>query len=156
MNLKTLNFADYCKLKNLLVLIYSKLHSKSCDYLYITQTSTMCVYTMLGLGLRRYFSVSPYLNSNYSFITLREESEWDSARRVLFNWRNFEKYMIFYTLPWSRWKRTQKLWNTYVRCTLSDSRIRSEMSWGSTHTKIWTLKQLHHCTQRLNHKDISM
>ena len=35
----------------------------------------------------------------------------------------------------------------YVRCTVRDSRIRSEMSWGSTHI---------HCTQRLNHKDISM
>ena len=31
--------------------------------------------------------------------------------------------MIFYTLPWSRWNRTDK----YVRCTVRDSRIRSEM-----------------------------
>ena len=48
------------------------------------------------------------------------------------------KYMIFYTLPWSRWNRTHK----YVRCTVRDSRIRWEMSWGSIHTKItkiWTL-----------------
>ena len=52
--------------------------------------------------------------------------------------------MIFYTLPWSRWNRTHK----YVRCTVRDSRIRSEMSWSSIHTKIWTTKQLHHCTQR--------
>ena len=44
----------------------------------------------------------------------------------------------------------------YVRCTVRVSRIRSEMSWSSTHTKIWTLKQLHHCTQCLNHKDISI
>ena len=29
----------------------------------------------------------------------------------------------------------------YVRCTLRDSRIRSEMSWNSTHAKIWTLEQ---------------
>ena len=27
------------------------------------------------------------------------------------------------------------------------------MSWSSIHTKIWTLKQLHHCSQRLNHED---
>ena len=40
-----------------------------------------------------------------------------------------------------------------VHCTLRDSQIRSEMSWGSTHTKIWTLKQLHHCTQWLDHED---
>ena len=48
------------------------------------------------------------------------------------------KYMIFYTLPWSRWNRTHK----YVRCTVRDSRIRWEMPWGSIHTKItkiWTL-----------------
>ena len=47
--------------------------------------------------------------------------------------------MIFYTLPWSRWNRTHK----YVRCTVRDSRIRSEMSWSSIHVKIWTVKQLH-------------
>ena len=78
--------------------------------------------------------------------------------QFLFHWKNFErswiismkKYMIFYTLPWSRWNRTHK----YVRCTVRDSRIRSEMSWSSIYTKIWTLKQLHHCTQRLNHEDI--
>ena len=73
-----------------------------------------------------------------------------SKFQLLFHWKNFEKYMIFYTLPWSRWNRTHK----YVRCTVRDSRIRSEMSWSSIHTKIWTLKQLHHCTQRLNHEDI--
>ena len=43
------------------------------------------------------------------------------------------KYMIFYILhSWSRRNRTQK----YVRCTVHNSRIRSEMSWGSIHTKI--------------------
>ena len=46
-----------------------------------------------------------------------------------------------------------KLINTCVS-TVRDSRIRSEMSWSSIHTKIWTLKQLHHCTQRLNHENI--
>ena len=35
-----------------------------------------------------------------------------SKFQLLFHWRNFEKYMIFYTLPWSRWNRTHKLWNT--------------------------------------------
>ena len=53
------------------------------------------------------------------------------------------KYMIFYTLPWSRWNRTHK----YVHFTICNSWIWPEMSWSSIHTKIWTLKQLHHCTQ---------
>ena len=34
--------------------------------------------------------------------------------QLLFHWKNFEKYMVFYTLPWSRWNRTHKLWNTCV------------------------------------------
>ena len=38
----------------------------------------------------------------------------------------------------------------YVRCTVRDCWIRSKMFWSSTHTKIWTLKQLHHCTQWKN------
>ena len=42
------------------------------------------------------------------------------------------KYMIFYTLPWSRWNRTHK----YVRCTVRDSQIRSEMSWSSITLKM--------------------
>ena len=37
-----------------------------------------------------------------------------SKFQLLFHWRNFEKYMIFYTLPWSRWNRTHTLWNTCV------------------------------------------
>ena len=78
-----------------------------------------------------------------------------SKFQLLFHWRNFEKYMIFYTLPWSRWNRTHTVMK-YVRCTVRVSRIRSEMSWSSTHIKIWTLKQLHHCTQRLHHKGISI
>ena len=51
--------------------------------------------------------------------------------------------MTFYTLPWSRWNRTHK----YVRFTIRNSWIWSEMSWSSIHTKIWTLKQLQHCPQ---------
>ena len=79
-------------------------------------------------------NLSPYLNINYCLIG-----------------RALKIYMFVYTLSsWSRWNRTHK----YVRCTVRDSRIRSEMSRGSIHTKTWTLKQLHHCTQRLNHKDI--
>ena len=31
-----------------------------------------------------------------------------------YHWKNFEKYMIFNTLPWSRWNRTHKLRNTCV------------------------------------------
>ena len=42
----------------------------------------------------------------------------------------------------------------YVRCTVRHSRIRSEMSWSSTHTKIRTLKHLHHYIKRLNHEDM--
>ena len=37
-----------------------------------------------------------------------------SKFQLFFLWRNFEKYMIFYTPPWSGWNRTHKLWNTYV------------------------------------------
>ena len=32
----------------------------------------------------------------------------------MFRWKNFEKYQIFCTLPWSRWNRTYKLWITRV------------------------------------------
>ena len=42
----------------------------------------------------------------------------------------------------------------YEICALY--RSPSQMSWSSTHTKIWTLKQLYQCTQLLKHKDISM
>ena len=62
--------------------------------------------------------------------------------------------MIFYTLPWRAWNNSYIITN--VRSIVRVSRIRSEISWSSTHTKIWTMQQLHHCTQRLNHKDISM
>ena len=62
--------------------------------------------------------------------------------------------MIFYTLPWSRWNRTHKLWNTCVVPFAIDQL--GQMFWCSTHTKIWTRQQLYHCTQRLNHEDISM
>ena len=37
-----------------------------------------------------------------------------SKHELLFHWRNFEKYMVFYTLPWSGWNSTRKLWNTCV------------------------------------------
>ena len=72
-------------------------------------------------------------------------------------------FVLFWKL--SGWWRSCKTFNLglrthkamkYVRCTVRDSQIRSEMSWSSTHTKIWTLKNLHHCTQHLNHKYISM
>ena len=72
----------------------------------------------------------------------------------MFYWKNFEKYMIFYTIPWSRWNRIHKLWNTYV-VPFAIAEL-GQMFWCSTHTKIWTRQQLYHCTQRLNHEDISM
>ena len=62
--------------------------------------------------------------------------------------------MIFYTMPWSRWNRTHKLWNTYV--VPFEIAELGQMSWSSTHTKIWTRQQLYYCTQRLNHENISM
>ena len=37
-----------------------------------------------------------------------------SKFQLLFHWRNFEKYMVFYTLPWSRWNRIHTLWHTCV------------------------------------------
>ena len=73
--------------------------------------------------------------------------------QLLFHWKNFEKYMIFYTMPWSRWNRTHKLWNTCV-VPFAIAEL-GQMSWSSTHTKIWTRQQLYHCTQRLNHEEIS-
>ena len=51
---------------------------------------------------------------------------------------------------------TELITMKYMRCTVRDSRILGQMSWSSTHTKIWTRQQLHHCTQRLNHGDISI
>ena len=48
-----------------------------------------------------------------------------SKFQLLFHWRNVEKYMIFYTVPWSRWNRTHTLWN--VRCIVGDSGIRSNV-----------------------------
>ena len=42
------------------------------------------------------------------------ELKFISKFQLLFHWRNFEIYMIFYTLPWSRWNRTHTLWNTCV------------------------------------------
>ena len=77
-----------------------------------------------------------------------------SKLQLLFYWKKFEKYMIFYTMPWSRWNRTHKLWNTCVVPFAIDQL--GQMFWCSTHTKIWTRQQLYHCTQRLNHEDISM
>ena len=78
-----------------------------------------------------------------------------STFQLLFYWKIFEKYvLIFYTLPWSRWNRTHKLWN---KCVVPFSIAElGRMSWSSTHTKIWTRQQLHHCTRRLNHEYISV
>ena len=42
------------------------------------------------------------------------ELKFISKFQLLFHWRNFEIYMIFYTLPWSRWNRTHTLWNRCV------------------------------------------
>ena len=77
-----------------------------------------------------------------------------SKFELLFYWKNFEKYMIFYTIPWSRWNRTHKLRNTRV-VPFAIAEL-GQMSWSSTHTKIWTRQQLYHCIQRLNHEYISM
>ena len=77
-----------------------------------------------------------------------------SKFQLLFHWMNFENYMIFYTIPWSRWNRTHKLRNTRV-VPFAIAEL-GQMSWSSTHTKIWTCQQLYHCIQRLNHEDISM
>ena len=74
--------------------------------------------------------------------------------QLVFYWKEFEKYTIFYTLPWSRWNRTNKLWNTCV-VPFAIAKL-GQMSWSSTHTEIWTRQQLYHSTQRLNYEDISM
>ena len=63
-------------------------------------------------------------------------------------------FMIFYTLPWSRWDRTHKLWNTCV-VPFAIAEL-GQMSWSSAHTKIWIRQQLHHCTQCLNHEGSSV
>ena len=59
-------------------------------------------------------NLSPYLNINYCFIG-----------------RALKKYDLVYSTQLKRWNRTHK----YVRCTVCDNRIRSEMSWISIHTK---------------------
>ena len=59
-----------------------------------------------------------------------------SKFQLLFHWRNFEKYMVFYTLPWSRWNRIHTLWHTcVVPFALAEL---GHMSWSSSHTKICT------------------
>ena len=82
-------------------------------------------------------NLSPYLNINYCFIARTLKNKWS----FILNIKAGETELINYEI-----------------CALyhSLSQIRREMSWSSTHTKIWTLKQLHHCTQLLKHKDISM
>ena len=89
-------------------------------------------------------NLSPYLNISYCFINI-----------------TLKKYMIFYTLPWSRWNRTHKLWNTCVvpfaiaelgqkcleaapTCTKIFSRnkrrkIREESRWWSQNALVWPL-----------------
>ena len=56
-----------------------------------------------------------------------------SKFQLLFHWKNFEKYMIFYALPWSRWNRTQKWWNTCV-VPFAITEL-GQTSWSSTYTK---------------------
>ena len=46
--------------------------------------------------------------------TIKVKLKSISKFQLLFHCRNFEKYMTFYTLPWSRWNRTHKLWNMCV------------------------------------------
>ena len=74
---------------------------------------------------------------------------------LLFHWTNFEKYMIFYTLPWSRWNRTHKLSNTYVVPFAIVELGQKCLEAAPTVKDGPFIKQLHHCTQRFNHKDIS-
>ena len=56
-----------------------------------------------------------------------------SKFQLLFHWKNFEKYMIFYALPWSRWNRTHKWWNTCI-VPFAIAEL-GQRSWSSTHTK---------------------
>ena len=65
--------------------------------------------------------------------------------QFLFHWKNFErswiismkKYMIFYTLPWSRWNKTHKLWNTCV-VPFAIAEL-GQMSWSTPHSSISVL-----------------
>ena len=71
-----------------------------------------------------------------------------SKFQLLFHWRNFEKYMIFYTLPWSRWNRPHKLWNTGVYCLRKNVKI-SKSSYPCMTRKLcatYIKAVLHHCT----------
>ena len=77
-----------------------------------------------------------------------------SKFKLLFHWKNFKKLIIIWTFILyleAGWKRTHKLWNTCV-VPFAIAEL-GQMSWSSTHTKIWTRQQLHHCTQHLNHED---
>ena len=59
-----------------------------------------------------------------------------SKSQLLFHWRNFEKYMVFHTLPWSRWNRIHTLWHTcVVPFALAEL---GQKSWSSSHTKLCT------------------
>ena len=106
-------------------------------------------------------------NTRYNF--QKNQASFQTSKTTIYRPHTFElksisKYQLFFigralkiydldTLPWSRWNRSHKYVTT--RCTVRDSRrIRSETSSSSIHTKISTLRQLHHCTQLLNHEDI--
>ena len=78
-----------------------------------------------------------------------------SKFQLLFHWRNFEKYMVVYTLPWSRWNRTHKLWNTCV-VPFALAELGQKCLEAAPTLKYGPLQTVHHCTQRLNHKEIPM
>ena len=81
---------------------------------------------------------NPYLNISYCSIG-----------------RTLKKYMIFYTLPLTRWNRTHKLWNTCV-LPFAIAELGQKCLESSTHMheNTGTLKHLHHCTECFNHEDI--
>ena len=75
--------------------------------------------------------------------------------RILSRFKSISKYQLLF-----HWKSFENRWSFIFYLQAGETELintcvvpfcRSEMSWGSIHTKIWTLKQLHHCTQRLNH-----
>ena len=74
-----------------------------------------------------------------------------SKYQLLLHWKSFENIWSF--ILYLEAGETQLI-NTCIR-TVRDSRIWSEMSWNSIHTKIWTLKKPHHCSQHFNHEDIN-
>ena len=95
-----------------------------------------------GVNLTRYSLIKSALVQSYKN-TITPHSQCLNTSYQRFICRPL-KNMIFYTSLWSRWNKIHAIAELGHKC----------LEPTAMHAKIWTLKQLHHCTQRLNHEDI--